>query len=357
MNYYITVLPFLIAFVTTACTTALLLPIIKKLGILDDPKKHKHPAILHTKPIPRAGSIPIFIGIVMASLFFLPFNNMVITLFLAGFLSLVVGVLDDKLDISPYVRFGVNIICAVLITMAGASIPFITNPMGGILHLDTYIFPLLPFINLGNIAAIIWIVWVINMINWSTGVDGQMPGVVAISAVVIGLLSLRFPLDDPNTLIAATLSFILAGSAVGFLLFNFYPAKIFPGYGATSLYMLLAVVAILSGVKLATAAMVMAIPFIDGAFTIVRRIASGHSPFWHDNKHLHHLLLQIGLGQRKIALFYWTVSAIFGLVSLLLSSRGKLFAMTMIAIVVLAIILTLQIWMRRTHEKKNLQHA
>lgn len=354
MDYSLTIFPFLAAFTTTAVATYVLLPIITKLGILDDPKKHKHPAILHNKPIPRAGGLPIFIGIFTASLFFLPFTNMTVTILIAGFLALVIGVLDDKLDISPYVRFGVNIICAVLIVIAGASIPFITNPFGGILRLDTYIFPILPFINLGNIAALVWIVWVTNMINWSTGVDGQMPGVVAISAVVIGLLSLRFPLDDPNTLIAATLSFILAGSAGGFLLFNFYPAKIFPGYGATSLYMLLAVVAILSGVKLATAAMVMAIPFIDGAFTIVRRIASGHSPFWHDNKHLHHLLLRVGFGQRSIALFYWMVSAIFGLVSLLLSSRGKLFAIVMIVIVVLGVILTLQIWMKKTHEKKNL---
>lgn len=354
MNYLLTLFPFFAAFLITTCATAILLPIITKLGIIDDPKKHKHPAILHTKPIPRAGGIPIFIGITIASLFFLPFTNITITILIAGFLALIVGVLDDKMDISPYVRFGVNIICAVLIVMAGVSIPFITNPFGGILHLDTYIFPLLPFINLGNIAAIIWIVWVTNMINWSTGVDGQMPGVVAISAVVIGILSLRFILDDPNTLTAAALSFILAGSATGFLLFNFYPAKIFPGYGATSLYMLLAVVSILSGVKLATAAIVMAIPFIDGTFTIVRRIANGHSPFWHDNKHLHHLLLRAGFGQRSIALFYWTVSAIFGLVSLSLSSRGKLFAMTMIVIVVLGIILTLQIGLRKTHEKKNL---
>lgn len=354
MDYFVTLFPFLTAFFATACATAILLPIITKLGILDDPKKHKHPAIIHTKPIPRAGGIPIFIGIFAASIFFLPLTNMTITILIAGFLALVVGVLDDKLDISPYIRFGVNIICAVLIVIAGASIPFITNPFGDILRLDTYIFPLLPFINLGNIAALVWIVWVTNMINWSTGVDGQMPGVVAISAVVIGILSLRFPLDDPNTLTAAALSFILAGASVGFLLFNFYPAKIFPGYGATSLYMLLAVVAILSGAKLATAAMVMAIPFIDGTFTIVRRIVSGHSPFWHDNKHLHHLLLRVGFGQRSIALFYWTVSAIFGLASLLLSSRGKLFAMTMIAIVVLGIILTLQVWMKKTHEKKNL---
>lgn len=354
MDYTTTVFPLIFSFFVTTFATFLLLPLIRKFGILDDPKKHKHPAILHKKPIPRAGSIPIFLGIFCASLLFLPLTNMTETLLLAGFIALVIGVFDDKFDISPYVRFGVNIICAVLIVMAGAGIPFITSPFGGILNLDAFRIPILPFISIGTLVALVWIVWVTNMINWSTGVDGQMPGIVAISAIVIGIVSLRFPITDQNTHIAATLSFILAGSSLGFLVFNFYPAKIFPGYGATSLYMLLAVVAILSSAKLATAIMVMAIPFIDGAFTIARRIATGHSPFWHDNKHLHHLLLRIGFGQRRIALFYWAVSAIFGLVSLTLSSRNKLFALTTIIIVVLGFILWLQYWARGTNEKKNL---
>lgn len=354
MYYTTIILPLFLAFVITAAATALTLPIIKRLGILDDPKKHKHPAIIHKKPIPRAGGIPLLIGIFLTSIIFLPPTSMTATLFLAAFIALVIGVMDDKLDISPYVRFEVNIICAVLIVIAGVSIPFITNPLGGILYLDAIKLPLIPFIHLGDLAAIIWIVWVTNMINWSTGVDGQMPGVIAISAIVIGFLSLRFPLSDPNTFIAANLSFIIAGSSLGFLLFNFYPAKIFPGYGATSMYMLLAAVAILSGVKLATAIMVMAVPLIDGVVTIVRRMLTGHSPFWHDNRHLHHLLLRLGFGQRRIALSYWLVSAIFGLVSLALSSREKLFAMLMIVIVVLGAILTLHLLVGRNDEKKGI---
>ncbi len=352
MQQNATVFPFVISFVITVVATLCIIPLIKKLGILDDPKKHKHPAIIHTKPIPRGGGIAIFLGILISCLFFLPLTILTGTIYFAAFLALIIGVIDDKYDISPYIRFFTNIVCASIIVIAGASIPFITSPFGGILHLNALALPVIA-ITIGDIIAIVWIVWVTNMINWSTGVDGQMPGVVAISAIVIGILSLRFPVSDPNTLIAATLSFAIAGAAIGFLLFNFYPAKIFPGYGATSLYMLLAVVAILSGVKLATAVMVMAIPLIDGMFTIVRRIATGHSPFWHDNRHFHHLLLRIGFGQRRIALSYWLLSAIFGLISLVLSSRGKLFAIVMIAIVVLGTILSLQFLVRGKNEKKD----
>lgn len=120
------------------------------------------------------------------------------------------------------------------------------------------------------------------------------------------------------------------------------------------MYLLLAAVSILSGAKLATAILVMGIPMIDGIVTILRRIITGHSPFWHDNKHLHHLLLRLGLSQRKIALFYWIVSAILGVISLILSSREKLFAIIMVLIVVGGAILFLHIFLENTHEKKSL---
>src|SRR5437667_7596342 len=157
-----------------------------------------------------------------------------------------------------------------------------------------------------------------------------MPGIVAISAIIIGILSLR---QGTENLLDAKLSFIIAGSAVGFLLFNFHPAKIFPGYGATSLYLLLGVASILSSAKLATAILVMGVPIVDALFTIIRRIANRKSPFQHDRKHLHHILLQLGWGQRQIALFYWCISAILGLISLTLESRSKVFAIIMVVVI------------------------
>jgi UDP-GlcNAc:undecaprenyl-phosphate GlcNAc-1-phosphate transferase len=353
-NFQLVIFPLITAFIVTLLATPLSLIILKKLNIVDDPKLHKHPAVLHTKPIPRGGGIPLFIGTVIASIIFLPLTKVVIAIFLAAFVALIIGTIDDKFDISPYIRFVINIISALIVVGAGVSVPFITDPFGGILYLNSVKISLgglqIPIIS--DFIAIIWIVWVMNMLNWSKGVDGQMPGVVAISSIVIGILSLRFL--GPESLISAKLAFIIAGASLGFLIFNFYPAKIFPGYGATSIYLLLSVVSILSSAKLATAILVMGVPMTDGLFTIIRRIATGRSPFWHDKKHLHHLLLSLGLSHRQIALFYWAISAILGGLSLILTSKGKIFTIIMLLIIVGGAIIFLHLFIKRSHDKPRI---
>lgn len=353
---FVIFLPLLTSFLITVCAVPVSLYFLKKFKVVDDPKKHKHPAILHEKPVPRGGGIPLFIGVFLASLIFIPFTNLIAAAFFAAFISLVVGVIDDKYDISPYTRFFINIVSAIIVVYLGANVPFITNPFGGILFLNQIQISFLPFpfSSLSAVIAALWIVWVMNMLNWSKGVDGQMPGIVAISALVIGLLSLRFSVLDQASLTAATLSFIIAGASIGFLVFNYYPAKIFPGYGATAIYLLLAVASILSGAKLATAILVMGIPMTDGLFTIIRRLLSGKSPFWHDKKHLHHLLLSLGLGQKRVAFFYWIVSAVLGSLALVLSSKGKLFAIIMLVIIAFGTILFLHFFIRRVNDKTPL---
>lgn len=354
------VIAFFAAFATTTIITPLSIPIIKWLGLVDNPKTHKHPAMLHTKPIPRAGGVAFFLGIFLPGIFLVRSTPLTFAIWAASFLALIVGTLDDKYDISRYVRLLINIVCAVIVVGAGVGIPFITNPFGGILHLDTVkvalqfgsIHMMIPIIS--SFLAILWIVWTMNMLNWSKGVDGQMPGVVAVSAFVIGMLSLRFSLADPNTAIASHMSFLISGAALGFLVYNFHPAKIFPGYGATSVYLILAVVALLSGAKLATAILVMGVPMMDGLFTVGRRILSGKSPFWHDKKHLHHLLLELGYSQRAIALFYWVVSAILGVVSLTLTSAGKAFAIVMLAVIAGGGLLFLHKLLQKRDEKHSL---
>lgn len=350
---------FLSSFIITVVLTPISIFFIRKLKILDDPEKHKHPGIIHTKPIPRGGGIPYFLGIFITSLMFIPFTKITIAIFIAAFIALIIGVIDDKFDISPYLRFLTNIIVALIIIGSGIGIGFITNPFGGILKLDSlrFAFDLLgnhSIIFISDFIALVWIIWVMNMLNWSKGVDGQMPGIVAISSFVIGILSLRFPISDQNTLISANLSFMITGASLGFLIFNFYPAKIFPGYGATAIYLILAVVSILSGAKLATAILVMGVPMIDGIVTIIRRILSGHSPFWHDKKHLHHLLLKLGFGQRRIALSYWLFSAILGSISLSLTSKGKAFAIIMLFAIVGGFLLFLHFFLNYKDEKNNL---
>src|SRR6476659_2592983 len=108
-------LPFLVALMTTALSTRLLLGVIKKMGLVDDPKFHKHPGIIHTKPIPRGGGIPLFLGALLSAFIFLPMTPTTIAIFFASFLALLIGVIDDKLnaqskDVSPYLRFLINIL-------------------------------------------------------------------------------------------------------------------------------------------------------------------------------------------------------------------------------------------------------
>ena len=363
MNFFsndIILLPFVASFITTILLTFISIKVIKKLGLIDDPKLHKHPAIIHTKPIPRGGGIPLFLGAFISSLFFIPLSPTIIAIFSASFLALIIGVIDDKLnaqskDISPYLRFLINILTAVIVVASGVSIHFITNPFGGdIIHLDAIRLqiPLLPFaLLLSDLVSVIWLMWVMNMLNWSKGVDGQMPGIVAISAIVIGVLTLKLNAVGGGAFIDTKLSFIIAGSALGFLIFNFHPAKIFPGYGATSLYLLLGVVSILSSAKLATAVLVMGVPLVDFIFTIIRRIMSKQSPLKGDNRHLHHILLKLGYSQKQIAFFYWCISAILGMVALTLESKSKLFAIIMVVTITGGALLFLHMAINKDHEK------
>ena len=305
-------IPGLTAFIISYLGTIYVIKLAKKWGLVDDPKKHKHPKVIHTYPVPRGGGLAIFLAVLFAASIYLPFDKHLRGIILGAFILTILGLLDDKYnaqgrDISPYLRFFIIILAAGIIVAGGISIRFITNPFGeGVLA-----FP--PLID--GLLSIIWLVWIMNMLNWSKGVDGQMPGIVAISALVIGILSITLNLQG-TIAIDAILSFIIAGSALGFLLFNFYPAKIFPGWSATSLYLLLGVVAMLSSTKLATAILVMGVPTVDALFTIARRLLAKRSPFKGDNKHLHHLFLQMGFGQRRIALFYWAFSAILGVLAL-----------------------------------------
>lgn len=334
----------LISFLITFVSVPFVIKFAKKVKLMDDPRTHKHPAIIHKKPIPRAGGLAIYAGIFIASLIFIPLDGFTLTIILGGLLVVVTGLLDDKYDLSPYLRFGTNILTAGIAVLAGVTIPFITNPLGGIFHFTDYSIQILSqTYHLGDLLAILWIVWVMNMLNWSKGVDGQMPGIAAISSFVIGLAALRFLSVEQTSFATSVLSFAVGGASLAFLFYNFYPAKIFPGYSATILGYFIGILSITSGVKLATAVLVMGVPSVDAAVTIIRRILSKRSPFWHDRGHLHHLLLNYGMGHRSISVFYWLMSLILGIVALSASSRGKLFVIMLVIVVVLGFIFMLRI--------------
>lgn len=349
-------IPLFAAFFISMLATPITIILAKKLKLIDDPRTHKHPAIIHKKPVPRGGGLPIYLSIAVAMLIFLPMDKTYLYILISGALVVIIGLLDDRYDLSPYLRFFGNIFAAALVVFQGITLPFITNPTGGILRFTDISIPFVGeaiTVSISSILAIVWIVWTMNMLNWSKGVDGQMPGIAVISAVIIGIASLRFPVLTDANIHVSQLSFIVAGGALGFLFYNFYPAKIFPGYSATILGFMIGILSIMSSVKLATAILVMGIPTADAIFTILRRILAKKSPFWHDKGHLHHLLLDLGLNHRAIALFYWLMSLLLGLFALNLSSRGKLFAIILVVVVVGAFILTLKFLGKKNNGNDN----
>lgn len=320
------ILPGLISFLITLAAIPPTIRLTHKFNLLD-----------HQRVVPRAGGLPVFIGLTLSVLIFTPILNATFGILSSLLILLFLGLLDDKRkNLSPYLRLVGQFMAAAVVVVSGVSINFITNPFGGIIHLD-----IIPY--LSQILATLWIVWVMNMINWSKGVDGQMPGVVAVAAFILGLLALKLHfLQDPSQAYVAKLSFITAGSALGLLLFNWYPAKIFPGFsGSTILGFMIAVLAILSGAKLATAGLVLLIPAADFFYTFLRRILQGKSPVWGDRGHLHHRLLEQGFTHRQISLFYILGSVILGAAALSLTSSGKLFAAGLLGAMILGGILWL----------------
>ena len=332
---------FLLSALLTFILTALAIPQTIKLALkyklVDNPDIRPHPAHVQKRTVPRAGGLAPFLGIIVSIFLFIPITSEIMGIIAGLSILLFVGLLDDKYhNLSPYFRLASQFVAALLVVLSGVGIKFITNPMGGIINFES-------FTLLADFFAIIWIVWVMNMINWSKGVDGQMPSVAFVAAGVLGLLSLKFYLGgDPGQIYVATLSFITAGASLGLLLYNWHPAKIFPGFsGSTILGFMLAVLSILAGAKLATATLVLLIPATDFAYTFLRRILQGKSPVWGDREHLHHKLLEAGLTHQQISLFYLFGSVILGLIALNLSSSGKLFAAGLVATLILGTILWL----------------
>ena len=339
---------FLIASLFSFLLTIPTIYLAKKINLVTDKKRRSHPAHTHTGIIPRGGGIPIYLALFLSSLIFIPLSKIVFGILLTSGMLIIVGVLDDYFDLSPYLRFSLNLLISATVIGFGLGIPYISNPFGGVIQLDQWklsfdLFGRHSVLVLADIIAIIWLTWIMNMVNWSKGVDGQLPGFVAITAFFLGLLSQRFTAHDISIQTVTLLSFIVSGIFFGFLPFNFFPQKIMPGYGGGALAgFLLGILSILSFGKIGTALLILAIPTIDAVYTIIRRIKKKQSPFRPDWGHFHHRLLELGWGKRRIAVFYWIVSIILGIASLFLKGIEKLIAFISLAIVLLIFILIIQ---------------
>ncbi len=350
-SWWLFIQPAIIAGITSFAVSGAVVKWGKKLKIIDDPKKHLLPKVVHEKAVPRGGGIPILAALLIGGGLFLPANTRTWAITLGGMLLAMVGHLDDRFEekISPYPRLAVNALAALLVIGAGIGIAYITNPMGGVLRLDI---PQICFVSAGrqhciwilsDIFALIWLVWMQNMVGWSSGVDGQLPGFVIIAAVAIAILGIRTGSTTQTEVVI--LSGIIAGAYCGFLPWNWYPQKMMTGYGGKSLAgFLLGLLAIMSGAKVGAMFMVLSVPFIDGILVIIKRVRESRSPVQGGREHLHHLLLDRGWSKPKIALFYWGISLIFAVLALQLKAGAKYFTMATGILIITGIIWWLQNW-------------
>lgn len=331
---YLLLLPLSLSAIVSYTVTPIVIRYSKKLKIIDDPKKNSHPKKIHTIPTPRGGGIPIFLAILISSFVFIPVDKHLIAILVGAFIIFVMGFLDDRYDLNPYVRLGLGFLAAFIPIASGIGISFLTNPFGGIIDLSKPV--------ISDLFSLIWIVFMMNMLNMGAkGVDGQLSGVVIISAITISALSFFYSADItqwPVILLAS----ITTGAFVGLFPWHKFPQKIMPGYGGSTLagYML-AIASILSTTKVGTLIVVLGIPLIDTGYTIFRRILSGKSPFWGDRGHLHHKLLDSGFSKKQVSQIYWSFTAILGILALNLNSTYKLYTIIGVSLVLGGLIIWL----------------
>ncbi|NJO41942.1 MAG: undecaprenyl/decaprenyl-phosphate alpha-N-acetylglucosaminyl 1-phosphate transferase [Cyanobacteria bacterium CRU_2_1] len=312
----------LAAFLISAVVVILTTPIIRKIGLqtgyFDPPGGRK----VHQRPMVRLGGIAIFLGTLIALLWvwwtggfgILPPDKEyeVWGVTIGGLIFFLIGLADDLYGLSPQLRLFLQVIVAACAWHTGVQIEFLTIPFIGLVSLPVWIS--LP-------ATVIWLVGMVNAINWIDGLDGLAAGVSGIAAVVMLIVCLFM-----NQPAAALIAAALAGSALGFLRYNFNPAQIFMGDGgAYFMGFTLAGVGVIGLVKSVTTVavllpyLILAVPILDMSAVIFNRLRHGKSPFKADNRHLHHRLLKAGLSHRLTVLFIYTLTLWVGSLALAFS--------------------------------------
>lgn len=336
------ILPAIFSFVATILLVQLALRFFPKLGLMDRPDRYG----LKRKPIPYYGGLVIVTVFFLGVFLFVPIDTHVLALVFGAFLIASVSFADDMFQLSPYFRLGMQIVAALILVLAGIGINSISNPFGPPLVLDAQKFTfdiagaVISVSLLVALFTVLWVVAIVNTMNFLDGLNGLPSGVAAIAALTIFFLSIRpgIHYDASNQVAVATISIILFASAVGFAIFDFYPAKILMGdTGSMFLGFVIATLAIFSGGKVTTAFLVLGFPILDAVWVIVRRIVQGGSPFKGDLKHLHHRLVAMGLSQRKAVLLMYGASAVFGLMAIFLDTQGKVFAIGILALAMVVV--------------------
>ena len=300
----------LIAFLASSTVVLWTTPVVKtmclKSGKVDRPNERK----VHKRPMVRLGGVSIFAGTITALLIVWRLGGFGILppeqeweiwgVTIGSIAFFIIGLLDDLFDLSPFSRLAMQVAVATAVWNVGVRIDFLSVPFNGLVHIGWFSLP----------VTVIWLVGMVNAINWIDGLDGLATGVSGIAAVVMLVVALFM-----NQPAAALIAAALAGSALGFLRYNFNPAEIFMGDGgAYFMGFTLAGVGVIGLVKtpVVTAVLlpylILAVPIVDMSVVIFDRLWRGKSPFAADKRHLHHRLLNAGISHRLTVVFIYALT-------------------------------------------------
>lgn len=314
MDYFLRTI--FLAFSFSFLLSFVLTPILRKAGLFLGAFQPRRDRDIHKGNIPRVGGLVLLTSVFFASLLILGIPTKIIGLLWASFFIVLVTFFDDFWKISWKIKLIFQILAGLILIFSGISIVSFTNPFNGILSLFYYPFKLsfgsylFIFYPLVVLLTLFWTVGLQNVLNFLDGLDGLASGVSAIGFLILALIAFHTtPFDSTLFLFFI----ILTGAILGFLPYNFNPAKVFLGdCGAYFLGLNLAAGAILASGKIATLVLVLGIPILDAFWVIGKRILNKKSPFLPDRYHLHFRILDLGFSQRKIVLSYYFFVVLLG---------------------------------------------
>ena len=322
VNYYlIRIIEALIISIAVAYVTApLSIRIANKFGVIDRPKDARR---VHKKPIPRFGGMAIFLGSMAAMTIPAGMNDKIKAAMIGGLLMYLLGIWDDIKDIRPVTKFMGQLIIASIVFALGIRITFITNYFGtNVIDSNAN---LILSESVAYIITVLWIIGITNAVNLMDGLDGLAAGSVAIMSLSLAYIAYIHGARLGSMPVCIALVAV-AGGCLGFLPYNFSPAKTFMGDGG-ALYLgyMIAVLSVISPLKRATVVgalipmLTLAVPIFDTFYAMLRRILRHESIMKADKGHLHHHLMAAGFGQRRSVLIMYGIVGIMGEVAILIS--------------------------------------
>jgi UDP-GlcNAc:undecaprenyl-phosphate GlcNAc-1-phosphate transferase len=295
---------------------ALIMPFIMKIaiqvGAVDVPRGDRHN---HKKITPKLGGLGIFLGFLLGYMIFGTHSAQMNSILIGSFIIVLIGMLDDVVELKAGVQFGGQLVAASIIAIYGGILLKDISAFGIYLDFGIFSYPLTIFFILGCI----------NCINLIDGLDGLSGGISSIYYLTIGIIATiqgKHGLDF-------ILTFVMLGSTLGFLIHNFNPAKIFAGdAGSNFMGFIIAVIALLgfknvTMTSLIVPLLVLAIPILDTLFAIIRRALKGESIAKGDNFHVHHQLLHMNFSVKQTVFIIYMVDALFATASIIYVAGGK----------------------------------